>query len=282
MARRPRPPAEHAIHHVWTRGIDGVALFHDDADRRDFVERLGCSVAEAGVEWLAWALMDTHVHAVVRADERPLSRLMQRVKTGVAVRFNLRAERAGHVFQSRFGSRPVRDDADFLNLLCYVHRNPLTAGLVRDLHALERHPWTSYGALLGRRTPYAFEATEACLARVAASPAEARRRIRDAMARRERQSSEMRCQDVDAAGRPDGGEARLRTWIGRICADLGVSERALLEGARDPRVSHARTRVCRVAVHELGIRPATVARVLGLTRAAVTFALRRQPRRGSF
>ena len=128
------------MHHVWTRGIDGLAIFRDDRDRRDFLTRIADAVAESDADWLGWALVSTHLHAVVRVGERPVSALMQRLKTGLAVRFNLQHERQGPVFQGRFGSRLVQDDADFLNLLCYVHRNPLKAGLVQSASDLERYP----------------------------------------------------------------------------------------------------------------------------------------------
>ena len=87
----------------------------------------------------------------------------------------------------------------------------------------------------------------------------------------------------DVETRRGGDEAtRLRALIEQVCADMGASELALCEGGRDAHLSRVRARVCRAAVHELGIRPATVARALAITRAAVTLALRRQPPRGSF
>src|SRR5258705_11277905 len=65
--------------------------------------------------------------------------------------------RVGHLFQNRFRSRRVVDDADLLGLVLYVFRNPLEAGLVRDLDALGRFPWCSAGSLLGYRAPRPFE-----------------------------------------------------------------------------------------------------------------------------
>jgi REP element-mobilizing transposase RayT len=273
VARQARAQAASGLHHVWTRGIDGIVLFRDDRDRADFLERLADAVAEACVECLAWVLLSTHLHAIVRADARPLSALMQRVKTGLAVRFNLRHGRQGPVFQSRFGSRVVQDDADFLNLLRYVHRNPLEAGLVAGLRTLERYPWTSYGALLGRRPPHPFESVSACLSLLDGDEAAARERLRGAMARAE---------ETPAAAGAASDEHRLDALIHAVSADLGVPHAALRRGARDAPVSRARERVCRIAVKELHIRPAEVARALGVTRAAVTFALRRQPRRESY
>lgn len=273
MARRPRAHERGAIHHVWTRGIDGLDLFHDEQDRRDCLTRIADAVADSDAAWLCWVLMATHLHAVVRAGERPVSELMQRLKTGLAVRFNLRSERQGPVFQGRFGSRLVQGDEDFLNLLCYVHRNPLKAGVVTSISGLESYPWTSYGALVGRRPPHAFEAVSECLSLLDDTGTRARARLRDAM---------IRAGEHEQALRTGDESERVQRLIARACADVGLPESALTGGARDRRVSQLRSRICRAAVHELGVRPVAVARALGVTRAAVGFALRRQPPGGRF
>jgi len=45
-------------------------------------------------------------------------------------RFNNRHGRSGHFFQSRFKSIIVETDAYLMTLSCYIHRNPLRAGIV--------------------------------------------------------------------------------------------------------------------------------------------------------
>ena len=80
--------------------------------------------------------MPNHVHLVVQTDSGALSRAMQRLNTGYAVRFNRLRERRGYVFMDRFRSRIVNDDADLVGLIRYVHANPLEARLVPSLDAL--------------------------------------------------------------------------------------------------------------------------------------------------
>jgi hypothetical protein len=80
------------------------------------------------------------------------------------MRFNRRHARVGHLVQNRFRSRPARDEADVMNLIRYVHRNPLRARLAATLADLERDPWSGHGAMMGVAPVRAFHAVDAALA----------------------------------------------------------------------------------------------------------------------
>ncbi|MBW1688614.1 MAG: transposase, partial [Deltaproteobacteria bacterium] len=125
MPRGPRIDAAGAAQHVIVRGIEGRRIFRDDADREDFVERLERLLPELGFLCYAWAFVPNHAHLVLQTGPVPLSRLMARLLTGYARRFNERHERSGHLFQNRFRSRVIEDDSDLLGVVLYVHRNPL-------------------------------------------------------------------------------------------------------------------------------------------------------------
>ena len=74
---------------------------------------------------------------------------MRSLLTGYAGRFNRRHKRSGHLFQNRYKSIVIDEEAYFLELVRYLHLNPLRAGIVEDLRALEFFPWTGHSALLG-------------------------------------------------------------------------------------------------------------------------------------
>jgi len=57
--------------------------------------------------------------------------------------------RSGHLFQNRYKSIVCEKDAYFLELVRYLHLNPLRAGLVKDLHELERYRYCGHGARTG-------------------------------------------------------------------------------------------------------------------------------------
>lgn len=131
------------------RGIERRRIFRDDHDREDFVERLSGLVEGGALSVYAWALIPNHCHLLLRRERRPLSRSMRSLLTGYAGAFNRRHARSGHLFQNRYKSILCEKDAYFLELVRYLHLNPLRAGLVRDLRELERYKYCGHGALTG-------------------------------------------------------------------------------------------------------------------------------------
>jgi len=71
--------------------------------------------------------------------------------TGYAITFNIRHRRSGHLFQNRYKSVICEEDPYLLELIRYIHLNPLCAKLVQDLKELDKSPWTGHSALLGKR-----------------------------------------------------------------------------------------------------------------------------------
>lgn len=149
MPRGPRLDAPGVLHHVMVRGIDRQVIFRDDSDRNDFLGRLATAVKRGGLVVYAWALLPNHAHMLVRTGARPLARCMRSVLTGYAGAFNRRHKRIGHLFQNRYKSIIVEEEPYLLELVRYLHLNPLRAGVVKDLCSLARYPWTGHGALLG-------------------------------------------------------------------------------------------------------------------------------------
>lgn len=262
MPRGPRLDAPGLVHHVWTRAIDGRDLFEDVGDRHDIISRFSEILPEGGGRCFGWTLMSNHIHAVVKTDAQRLGTLMQRVFTGYAMRFNGRAGRRGHLLEGRFGSRPLKDDADLHAVIRYVLRNPLEAGLVRSLEALERYPWGALGALLGLRPALPFESVRETLALFAPDEEVARTRLRAWLERPGPSTTE---------GSP------LDDLVRKVCVELAVPE-ADVRGRRRTRLaSRARALVCRRAIRECGLGVVEVARALGLSHAAVSQAVRRSP-----
>ncbi len=103
-----------------------------------------------GVECLTWALMSNHFHLLLRPTHTTLATFMRRLLTGYAVTFNLRHNRSGHLFQNRYKSLICDEDAYLLELVRYIHLNPVRVGMVADIDALERFPWSGHAVLMGR------------------------------------------------------------------------------------------------------------------------------------
>ena len=96
-----------------------------------------------------WALLTNHAHLLLRSGPDGLPRLMRRFLTGYAQAYNRRHERHGHLFQNRYKSIVCEEDSYFVELLRYIHLNPIRAGLVGTLSDLELYPWSGHGVLLG-------------------------------------------------------------------------------------------------------------------------------------
>ena len=147
MPRSERIRSESDIYHVVIRGNAQQLIFEDNRDRHMFLRHLRDYSQSEHVVIYAWCLMDNHVHLLLKADYELLPRLMKRVEVGYALSFNRKHGRTGHLFQGRYRSEPVEDDAYFLAALRYIHQNPEKAGL----GSCQDYPWSSYREYLGIR-----------------------------------------------------------------------------------------------------------------------------------
>lgn len=152
MPRQPRLSCPGILHHVMARGIEGRDIFKDDRDREWFLNRLADVMKAPGSGRIyAWALMSNHFHLLIRPDHQPLSEIMSHLLTAHAVNFNLRHRRKGHLFQNRFKSIVVEEDAYFLELVRYIHLNPVRAGIITDLDGLDDYSFTGHSTIIGAR-----------------------------------------------------------------------------------------------------------------------------------
>ena len=150
MPRQARLDAPGVLQHVTARGIERRKIFWDDKDRSSFLERLAVILDETQTQCYAWALIPNHFHLLLRTGPTPLSTVMRRLMTGYAVTFNIRHRRSGHLFQNRYKSVICKEDSYLLELIRYIHLNPLRAGIVKDLKELDKYTWTGHSAILGR------------------------------------------------------------------------------------------------------------------------------------
>ena len=153
MPRRARLDAPGTLHHVIVRGIERGRIVADHRDRVAFLTRLGAAATATGTVIYAWALLPNHAHLLLRSGPSGLPPFMRRFLTGYAGDFNRRHKRHGHLFQNRYKSIVVEEDAYFRELVRYIHLNPLRAKSVQNLSALDRFPWCGHAALLGRVVP---------------------------------------------------------------------------------------------------------------------------------
>jgi REP element-mobilizing transposase RayT len=130
-----------ALYHVLSRGNGGQEIFLDDEDRHLFFNLLAELSERFNVEIYAFVLMGNHYHLLLKTIDANLSKAMQWFGTTYTRKYNLKNKTSGHLFQGRFKSIVVENDAYLLMLSCYIHRNPLRAGIVERI---ADYPWSSY------------------------------------------------------------------------------------------------------------------------------------------
>ena len=151
MSRQARIDASGTLQRSLIRGIERRQLFRDDRDRDAFLERLGRILQESATPCYAWALMPNHAHLLLQTGRVPVATVMCRLLTGYAGTFNRRHRRHGHLVQNRYKSILCQQDLYLMELVRYIHLNPLRGGLVRELGALDRFPYAGHSVLMGRR-----------------------------------------------------------------------------------------------------------------------------------
>lgn len=138
------------LYHLIARGIERRDIYTDVEDRHAFVDRLSSLLEKTGTSCLAWALIPNHFHLLLRTTEVKLSTFMRRLLTGYAVVFNLRHNRSGHLFQNRYKSIVCQEDAYLLELVRYIHLNPLRAHVVASLDSLHTYRWSGHAVITGK------------------------------------------------------------------------------------------------------------------------------------
>ena len=185
MPRRPRIQLAGALYHVTIRGNNRAAVFLDDDDRREFVDRLGRAKRRHGWVLHAYCLMSNHYHLLVETPEPNIAKGMQWLNSSYSHWFNQGHGRIGHLFQRRYADRLLVSEEHRREVLRYIPLNPVRGGLCERP---EQWPWSSYAATVGlaRREP--FLSVRPTLALFSSDIAAARLRYRDWVAEGRRRS----------------------------------------------------------------------------------------------
>lgn len=141
MPRQARKHSESGIYHVMLRGINQQQIFEDTEDCDKFIQILHECKAVSEFKLFAYCLMNNHIHLLIRPETEPIEQVFKRIGARYVYWFNVKYQRAGHLFQDRFKSEPVENDAYFLMVLRYIHQNPTKAGICRNI---EDYKYSSY------------------------------------------------------------------------------------------------------------------------------------------
>jgi len=120
-------------------------------DRKTFDDNLRKNHTKQ-IQILAFCLMPNHIHLLVKGiQNRGIQTLMTNFQHSYAKYFNTKNKRVGSLFQSMFKAIRIETEEQMLHLARYIHLNPFTSYIVRNLNELENYQWSSYIDYLGKR-----------------------------------------------------------------------------------------------------------------------------------
>ena len=135
MPRRNQEFQPGGYYHIYNRGASGGVVFFGDADYIACLRRIKVYAGQYQVAVIAYCLMPTHYHFLLRQEgDTPISKFIGVLFNAYAQSVNLRHQRSGALFESRFKHRPVLEEAYLVQLCRYIHANPVKDGLVTDLN----------------------------------------------------------------------------------------------------------------------------------------------------
>lgn len=136
------------MYHVTLRGNHRQNIFFSPKDRQILSDLIAEVTERFGARVHAYCYMTNHLHALIQVGDIPLGRLMLRIAGRYARTIQAALHTTGHLFEKRY--YPVLVDADeyLLELLRYIHLNPVRAHMVSSP---DNYPWSSHHAYLGTR-----------------------------------------------------------------------------------------------------------------------------------
>lgn len=178
MARKPRVHLPGGYYHVMMRGNGGDDIFFSSADHTRFLLLIQEGIERYDHRIHAFCLMNNHVHLLVQVGSTSLSSIIQNLSFRYTRYINRQRQRVGHLFQGRYQAILVDADSYLLELVRYIHLNPVRAGLCEWAEPFE---WSSFSAYMGIITiPWLH--TEEVLACFAADESRARALFADFVA----------------------------------------------------------------------------------------------------
>ncbi len=124
-------------------------MFSEDEDFELFITLLQETSEMFDLRVSSYCLMPNHYHLLVQTPLANLARAMRHINGVYTQRYNRRRNIDGQLFRGRYKSVLVQEDSHLLELLRYIHRNPVRAQMC---NSVKEYPWSSHkGYITGLR-----------------------------------------------------------------------------------------------------------------------------------
>ena len=265
------------LYHVIVRGNQRRKTFLSGADYQAYLERLGRYRGKFGHTIHAYCLMPNHVHLLVESSSEPLAKFMQGLQQSYSQYYNLRHRKTGHVFQGRYKAIVCEKDEYLLQLIRYIHLNPVRAGIVKEP---EQYGYSGHRAYLEGKATEVIDPRK--VLGLMGGKARYQAFVRDGMKQGHKEAYyEVEDQRFlgaegfaeklqDEHEQPKAKKRRpLDKVVEQLGKELGTDGTALKSGDRTWPVSKARTMIGHVLVRRQGYALGEVARYFGRDAATV-------------
>ncbi len=140
---------ENQLYHIYNRGNNRENIFFDDENYLFFLSKFNYYLKDK-VTVYAYCLMPNHFHFLLKVneckthlemtkeldlnDKEKLSQVEKSFRDffiSYAKSINKSYSRTGSLFQYKFKRKPIIDESHLINIVAYIHLNPVRAGLVK-------------------------------------------------------------------------------------------------------------------------------------------------------
>ena len=139
------------------RGRRNEIIFSEQYDYHRFIDLLKESCELWNIRISAYCLMPNHYHLLIHTPDGNLSRCMRHINAVYTQRFNRAHGCDGQLFRGRFKSILVDGDTYLLQLVRYIHRNPLRSNLISNL---DDYKWSSHVGYISRAAKWKWLYTD--------------------------------------------------------------------------------------------------------------------------
>ena len=146
IARKLRDWYPGAIYHIMHRGVRRKPIFEDEMDHQVLLQIIKTSLSKYNCWLHAYCLMTNHVHLLLETGDIEIGKFMKYMSECYAIYYNHKYGYRGHVFESRYKSCLVKEDAYFLQTSRYIHLNPVKAQMA---DYPKDYLWSSYRTMIG-------------------------------------------------------------------------------------------------------------------------------------
>lgn len=141
VSRDNRVVFEGAIYHIYQRGNNKEFIFQNPKHKAFILKQIKEYNKCFDFQLLAYVIMDNHYHLLIKTNEDPINDIMFNINNVIGKYLNRELERTGHIFENRYKSKLVENDAYLIWLLRYIHRNPVRAHIC---DSVDNYRWSSH------------------------------------------------------------------------------------------------------------------------------------------